>query len=293
MPLTVPMVSDQLWIVVPAAGYGERMGGSTPKQYLDIAGQSMLQCTLSRLLSVPDLSGIVVVLAPDDVHWLDVPAGNDPLVHTTQGGQTRADSVVSGLQYVLNQAPDASWVMVHDAARPLVSLSDIQRLFSAVYNSGAVGGLLATPVHDTLKRADEYCCVDTTVNRQSLWQAQTPQMFRAGELLNALERALLPAVDVLQGDTQPMSQGQHDKTLHGHVDDSPADLPVDGQKDKHEAPNTSGHLASSVLTDEASAMERLGHEPLLVEALEPNFKITRPGDLQVAAAIITLSREAL
>ena len=136
------MVSDPLWIVVPAAGYGERMGGATPKQYLNLAGQSMLQRTLSRLLGVPDLHGIVVALAPDDEHWLQVPAGNDPLVHTTHGGQTRADSVVSGLQYVLSQAPETTWVMVHDAARPLVSLSDIQRLYNAVYNSGAIGGIL-------------------------------------------------------------------------------------------------------------------------------------------------------
>ena len=188
-------VSDQLWIVVPAAGYGERMGGPTPKQYLDIAGQSMLQRTLSRLLDVPDLQGIVVALAPDDVHWPEVPAGRDPLVHTTLGGQTRADSVVSGLQYVVSKAPETSWVMVHDAARPLVSLSDIQRLYSAVYNSGAVGGILATPVHDTLKRADDYYCVEQTVSRHSLWQAQTPQLFRAGELLAALNDALAPPVN--------------------------------------------------------------------------------------------------
>lgn len=281
---------------MPAAGYGERMGGATPKQYLNIAGQSMLQCTLSRLLRVPDLKGIVVALAPDDTHWLDVPASNDPLVHTTQGGQTRADSVVSGLQYVLNQAPETSWVMVHDAARPLVSLSDIQRLFSAVYNSGAVGGLLATPVHDTLKRADEYCCVETTVNRQSLWHAQTPQLFRAGELLDALERAMFPAASALKRDKQPMSQNQDVKTIHEYVDDSFADSTADSSADEYQdklkAHSTSGHLPSSVLTDEASAMERLGHEPLLVEALEPNFKITRPGDLQVAAAIMTMSREA-
>ena len=132
----VQMVSDQLWIVVPAAGYGERMGGVTPKQYLNLAGESMLERTLSRLLGVPDLQGIVVALAPDDEHWPLVPAGKNPLVHTTHGGQTRADSVVSGLRYVLNRAPETTWVMVHDAARPLVSLSDIQRLYNAVYNSG-------------------------------------------------------------------------------------------------------------------------------------------------------------
>lgn len=230
---------------MPAAGYGERMGGVTPKQYLNLAGESMLQRTLSRLLGVPDLQGIVVALAPDDKHWPLVPASKDPLVHAAPGGRTRADSVVSGLQYVLSKAPGTTWVMVHDAARPLVSLSDIQRLYSAVYNSGAVGGILATAVQDTLKKADEYHCIEQTISRQNLWQAQTPQLFRAGELLGAL--------------TQAKSAPEERMTNQ---------MPI---------------------TDEASAMERLGHEPLLVEALEPNFKITRPRDLLVAAAIIESS----
>lgn len=221
-----------LWLVVPAAGQGQRLGGQIPKQYQKLAGMPMLQRTLDRLLQVPGVAGAVVVLAKGDEHWHRLDASQDPRVHTCTGGENRSDSVLSGLQYVLEQATAESWVLVHDAARPLVALSDIRRLTTTVYNTGAVGGLLATPVQDTLKRADDYCCVEQTVDRSGLWQAQTPQMFRAGQLRDAL-------------------------------------------------------LASDqAITDEASAMEQAGHDPQLVEALEPNLKITRPMDMQMAHAFL-------
>ncbi len=231
-------MKEPLWIVVPAAGRGERMGSDVPKQYVMLGDQCMLQHTLSRLLPVPDIDGIVVTLSEDDQHWSMVASGADERVHATPGGKTRADSVVAGLQYVLGQAPESTWVLVHDAARPLVSLSDIKRLTDTVYNSGAVGGILATPVQDTLKRADSYCCIEQTVSRKQLWQAQTPQMFRAGELLEALQSAA--------------------------------------------SAESSGHG----ITDESSAMESLGHEPQLVEALQPNLKVTRPADLLIASLLL-------
>ncbi|MDB4223309.1 2-C-methyl-D-erythritol 4-phosphate cytidylyltransferase [Granulosicoccus sp.] len=234
-------MSDQRWIVVPAAGFGERIGGVTPKQYLTLGEQSVLQVTLSQLLQVPDVEGIVVVLAADDSLWSSVPASADPRIHTCIGGDTRADSVVAGLKYVSKKTPVDTWVFVHDAARPLIHLSDVQRLSDAVYNSGAVGGILAARVQDTLKQADEYYYIERSVSRESLWQAQTPQLFKVGALLDALQSAL--------------SNNESDDT-------------------------------SITVTDEASAMEYAGHEPLLVEALQPNFKITRPVDLRIATAIL-------
>lgn len=231
-------MNEPLWIVVPAAGLGTRLGNDVPKQYVMLGEQCMLQHTLSHLLPVPAVEGIVVTLSDDDQHWSTVAAGAEERVHTTPGGKTRADSVVAGLRYVLGQAPASTWVLVHDAARPLVSLSDIRRLIDTVYNSGAVGGILATPVQDTLKRADSLCCIEQTVSRNRLWQAQTPQMFRAGELLEALESAAR---------ADPSGQG---------------------------------------ITDESSAMECLGHEPQLVEALQPNLKVTRPADLLIARLLL-------
>lgn len=222
------------------------MGGTIPKQYLDLNGQSVLQTTMDRLLQVPDIDGIVVVLALDDSNWVTVDAGGDSRVHVATGGETRADSVLAGLRYVMNQVDSSAWVLVHDAARPLIQLSDIKRLTDAVCNSGAIGGILATPVHDTLKKADEYYCIERTVSRQHLWQAQTPQMFRVGQLFEALQ-----------------SVGQ---LLEPHGDEA-----IDRARS---------------LTDEASAMEGLGHEPLLVEALHPNIKITRPVDLDVVRALL-------
>jgi 2-C-methyl-D-erythritol 4-phosphate cytidylyltransferase len=239
-------MSDQRWIVVPAAGFGERIGGNTPKQYLTLGENSVLQVTLSQLLKVPDVEGIVVVLAANDNLWSGVPASSDPRVHSCVGGGTRADSVVAGLEFVSKNAADNTWVFVHDAARPLIQLSDIQRLTDAVYNSGAVGGILAAQVQDTLKQADEYYCIERSVSRESLWQAQTPQLFKVGALLEALSSAL----------------------AKNNENDAGSDNP------------------SMTITDEASAMEFAGHEPLLVEALQPNFKITRPVDLRIAAAIL-------
>ena len=239
-------MSDNRWIVVPAAGSGERMGGTTPKQYLNLNGQSVLQVTLERLLSVPLVQGVVVVLAADDARWSQISTGQDSRIHIATGGESRSDSVLSGLRYVMEHATADTWVLVHDAARPLIHSSDVQRLTDAVCNSGAVGGILATPVHDTLKKADEYCCIERTVSRQSLWQAQTPQMFRVAQLAEALQSAGQGASVDASGDTDPRTS----------------------------------------LTDEASAMEGLGHEPLLVEALRPNLKITRPVDLEIARALL-------
>lgn len=253
-------MNDALWIVVPAAGYGERMGSDIPKQYLHIGGQCILQHTLSRLLAVPDVQGVVVVLAKDDTHWSGVGAGRDARVHTVQGGITRTESVVSGLQYVKERSAKDTWVLVHDAARALIDVSDIQRLTNAVFNSGAIGGILATPVQDTLKRADEYHCIENTVSREQLWQAQTPQLFRVDELLSAI-----------QVTRNAIEKPEADEAL------ASGDL-------AQQSPATVVRL-----TDEASAMESQGYEPLLVEALQPNFKITRPVDLVVADALLRTS----
>lgn len=175
--------------LVPAAGWGVRMGGELPKQYLPLAGQPMIYHALATLCGNPEITMVIVVLAPDDSHfagydWNDLGAGfGSKLEPLYCGGVTRAESVMNGL-IVAELEPD-DWVLVHDAARPCLSGEQLSRLIAEVRDD-KIGGLLAVPVADTLKRADDADRVESTERREGLWQAQTPQMFRAGLLLKAL-----------------------------------------------------------------------------------------------------------
>lgn len=176
------------WAVVPAAGSGVRMGGEIPKQYLDLAGVPVLQRSLDALLAWERLGAVVVALAPGDTRWRSLPAARNPKVTVTEGGAERSDSVLSGLRRLAGSATGDDWVLVHDAARPCLRLQDIQRLVDCLA-ADPVGGLLAIPVAETVKRADSEARVLETVPREALWLAQTPQLFRYGLLLEALEAA--------------------------------------------------------------------------------------------------------
>lgn len=179
--------------LVPAAGGGVRMGGDCPKQYLPLAGRPLLQHALDALCAVPRLDRVWVVLAPDDEGWSRV--GWDGLSGRVEvlrcGGATRAESVTNGLLALRAQLAADDWVLVHDAARACLTPSLIEKLIDEV-GDDPVGGLLAVPLADTLKRARPDGRVAATVPREDLWQAQTPQMFRCGLLLDALLKA--PAV---------------------------------------------------------------------------------------------------
>lgn len=188
--------------LVPAAGSGSRMGAqhdqATPKQYLPLAGQPMIRHALATLCAIPAVVNVFVVLAPDDALW---PAGQmaalGPKLRILRcGGETRAHSVVNGLRAMATELGDAGetgdigndWVLVHDAARPCLTVAMVEKLIAEVGEDDA-GGLLAVPVADTLKRAWEGGHVLETVPREGLWQAQTPQMFRYRLLLEALDFA--------------------------------------------------------------------------------------------------------
>ena len=174
--------------IVPAAGSGSRFGAGRPKQYLDLLGRPLIHHTLTALLASPAIDRVWVVLAPDDAEW----GRHDwselgPRLETLRcGGETRADSVRNGLQAAALVAAEDDWVLVHDAARPCLSLAMIDALFTELADD-PVGGILAVPVADTLKRADAAQRVAATEPREGLWQAQTPQMFRYGRLRAALE----------------------------------------------------------------------------------------------------------
>ena len=257
-----------LHAVVPAAGIGNRMQSSLPKQYLPLHGRTVLAHSLARLTSLSALKTVMVAVAAGDPWWPEVYSGLDDSgnghiaervaeeatsgvtrgitrgaagrVQSCVGGHDRWQSVLNALDALAQTASSSDWVLVHDAVRPCVRVADIERLLSAVQDAGASGGLLAMPVSDTIKRAGVdnstgWSKVEATVDRQRLWAACTPQMFRLGELRDCLRRAA---------------------------------------------------AANVALTDEASAMEWGGHAPLLVPCARDNIKITFPADLALAEFII-------
>lgn len=220
--------------VVPAAGSGSRFGQATPKQYTLLAGQPLLAHTLAVLCTEPRIDQVWVVISPDD-DWFE-PFGfaqqawaQSKLRVLRQGGATRAESVRNGLA-ALDAQPD-DWVLVHDAARCLITPALIDRLIDACWPD-EIGGLLALPLADTLKDAAPDGRIAATLDRSGKWAAQTPQMFRLGLLRPALAHA---------GDT---------------------------------------------VTDEASAIEALGHAPLLVRGALDNFKLTWPDDFALAERLL-------
>jgi 2-C-methyl-D-erythritol 4-phosphate cytidylyltransferase len=165
------------------------MHSDVPKQYLPLAGRSLLEHSLKALLDNPDIASVVVALSPDDQRAASVDLLRDPRVRTTTGGDERADSVLAGLACLGAHADDGDWVLVHDAARPCLPAADLQRLIGAVQGNG-VGGILAEPVVDTVKQASADGLVEATLDRDRLWRAQTPQMFRLGDLRSALRQSL-------------------------------------------------------------------------------------------------------
>lgn len=179
--------------VVPAAGVGSRMKADRPKQYLEINGKTILEHTVEKLLAHPQVSQIVVAISDDDPYYPELPLTQNPQVVRVAGGGERADSVLSALDYIEKQQL-GDWVMVHDAARPCVQLSDIDKLISRAM-SHDVGAILAAPVRDTMKRGAQGQ-IDHTVERADLWHALTPQMFRAEPLWNVLSEALQQGVSI-------------------------------------------------------------------------------------------------
>lgn len=216
-----------LWAIVPAAGRGARYGGELPKQYVEVAGRPLLAHALHALGSHPAVDGVMVALAPGDDRWPGWRQVAGTPVLTCEGGETRADSVLAALAALPSQVRADAFVLVHDAARPLLRARDLDALLERGRND-PVGAILAAPVRDTLKRAGDDGGIDRTESRDGLWRALTPQLFRRLQLARALEAA---------------------------------------------------RDAGVAVTDEAMAMERLGHRPLLVEGSEDNLKVTTPADL--------------
>ncbi len=189
------MAEPSYWVVIPAAGVGSRMRADRPKQYLELAGRTVIEHTIARFSSHPAIKGIVVVITDGDPYWAEL--NIDGLI-TAPGGAERCHSVLNGLDALDGLAGENDWVLVHDAARPCLRREDIDKLIAEL-SADPVGGLLGLPVADTLKRVGPGDRVEATVDRDRLWRALTPQMFRLGALRDALRQALADGFLVTDG----------------------------------------------------------------------------------------------
>ena len=223
------MTDTPCWAVIPAAGAGRRMGAAIPKQYLDLAGLPVLEHSLRLFHDHPRIRGLAVALDPTDERWEGLPSARHPKVLRVPGGSERCHSVLNSLEALGGYAGGDDWVLVHDAARPCLRRTDLDRLI-AILEGHPVGGLLGIPVRDTMKAADARGEVQHTVPREGLWHAYTPQMFRLGALRQALTRALA-AGQLVTDDASAMElAGQRPLLVEGHADNlkitRPEDLPL-------------------------------------------------------------------
>lgn len=211
--------------VVPAAGVGSRMQADRPKQYLYIDGKTVLEHTVERLLSFPNIKQVVVAIAEHDPYFPQLSLATHPNVVRVSGGSERAESVLAALTYI-EQQQSSEWVMVHDAARPCVTLHDLNQLLNTALQHD-VGAILATPVRDTMKRADEQQNIAHTVERQALWHALTPQMFRAEPLTKALRSALEQNITITDEASAMEWRGEAPALVQGRADNIKITQPED------------------------------------------------------------------
>lgn len=215
--------TGNLYAVVPAAGMGSRMKSETPKQHIAINGISVLSHTLERLLQVEDITSIAVVLDEASYHHSDF---NNPKISTCIGGDSRAVSVRNGLLHLQSIIEPGGSVLVHDAARPCVRVDEINQLVRVVAGADN-GGLLAVPVIDTIKRANKQNQIAETVERSQLWRAATPQLFRHGLLLSALNSALEAGVSITDEASAMEYAGYHPKLVECSADNIKVTTPTD------------------------------------------------------------------
>jgi 2-C-methyl-D-erythritol 4-phosphate cytidylyltransferase len=202
----VTVTKAKIWALVPAAGSGQRMGASIPKQYLEIAGKTILEHTIALLNACSQIEKIILCTAADDNMWHSL----DIDVMQVVGGETRAQSVFNGLAALAKIASPDDWVLVHDAARPCLSAEDLLGFIEQLKGQ-SIGGILAMPCKDTLKYATEEGepKISKTLDRSMIWQAQTPQMFRHGLLLAALREAI--------DKNAPITDEASAMEFHGHA----------------------------------------------------------------------------
>ncbi|MRI34935.1 2-C-methyl-D-erythritol 4-phosphate cytidylyltransferase [Endozoicomonas sp. OPT23] len=217
MSTTDTLQKNRFWAVIPAAGVGSRMNADMPKQYLEIHGRSLLEHTVERLLDFPLLEKLVVVLSAEDEYYKDIELLRNERVMLVEGGKERYDSVLNGLEHLVALAHEDDWVMVHDVARPCIRRSDLDWLVNQLQEH-EVGGLLGMPVRDTMKRTSAKGEVTETVDRDTLWHALTPQMFRLKLLHDALTKALIDEMPVTDEASAMEYAGHKPVMVEGHGD---------------------------------------------------------------------------
>jgi 2-C-methyl-D-erythritol 4-phosphate cytidylyltransferase len=209
------MSVTRLWAVVPAAGSGRRFGSATPKQYLNLLNNPIMLHSIDRLFALP-LTGCVIAISADDDVAATLDYKHADALHFVVGGAERMDSVLAGLDFLQDKAAADDWVLVHDVARPCIASASLVKLYESLKNDH-VGGILAIPVRDTLKKALGHQVV-TTVTRDQLWQAQTPQMFRYGLLRDALWAAKNKNLQVTDEASAMELAGFSVKLVEGRMD---------------------------------------------------------------------------
>lgn len=218
-------------VVLPAAGAGRRMGDATPKQYLRLLDRSVLEWAVAPFVADARCEQIMIAVAANDSRHLDLPSLRHPKIAFCIGGAERVHSVLAGLAALAMD--QSAWVLVHDAARPCLHPNDLNELLRFAEIIGAEisgqddGALLAIPLADTLKQANETKEVARTVPRAGLWRALTPQMFRAGVLQRALEQGLKSHIDITDEASAVEALGLHPRLITGRADNLKITYPED------------------------------------------------------------------
>jgi len=223
------MNTPSIWAIIPAAGIGQRMQSDIPKQYLPLAGSTVIENTIHRLLVASQVKGLSISLRNDDQYWNSVNIESSKPVIRAEGGAERCDSVLNAMQALAEYddfSIDNDWVLVHDAVRPCVRLDDLDYLIEQA-TSNESGGLLALPVRDTMKRANASQSVQKTVDREGLWHALTPQLFPYRALHEALIKAKEEGVNVTDESSAMEHAGYAPKLVEGYEDNIKITRPND------------------------------------------------------------------
>lgn len=220
------MNEPQVHALIPAAGRSVRFGGTVLKQYTHLMGQAVMAHSIAAVQKHPAVNQVTVALASDDGIYDELIRPSFPDVTTVTGGESRAQTVMNGLKYIREIDPDCEWVLVHDAARPCLSVSSLDDLLSYGLASES-GAILAIPLSDTLKLADENGFIASTVDRTRYWVAQTPQLFRIDPLFTNLESNLASGLTPTDCAAAMESAGVHPLLVRGSI----SNIKITGSED--------------------------------------------------------------